>query len=264
MSGIPVGLKRVRLLDTRPSQAGAFIEESVWIPLTELRSRTSELPPPHETVLVADTGSDAEFAAEILNELGRKVNLVKDVRYSDAMGRGRLWEPNPLLQRFAPTLDGGRAIDIGSGNARDSVFLADRGWKVLALDRLPSSALQAGALADRYLTRADRERIHFEVGNALAWETHELYDLALLFFLWDERVVPKLLRWLRPGAVVLIEVFTETHRSHFGKPKSGFVIDEDDLIEQLEGFVSITVETGWHRGRHTVQGAFRVSQTPLT
>src|SRR5215213_3588386 len=47
-----------------------------------------------------------------------------------------LWQrdPNAALVEFASALPPGRAIDIGAGEGRNSVWLATCGWDVTALD----------------------------------------------------------------------------------------------------------------------------------
>ncbi|MFE0752094.1 class I SAM-dependent methyltransferase [Gordonia sp. NPDC058843] len=56
-----------------------------------------------------------------------------DARYSSA---GRLWtsDVNPALVAEVSDVDPGNALDVGSGEGADARWLADRGWKVTALD----------------------------------------------------------------------------------------------------------------------------------
>ena len=43
-------------------------------------------------------------------------------------------EPHPLVVRFAATFDPGRALDVACGAGRHSIWLAERGWQVTAVD----------------------------------------------------------------------------------------------------------------------------------
>ena len=43
-------------------------------------------------------------------------------------------EPHPLIAKFAATLSSGRALDIASGTGRHAIWLAERGWRVTAVD----------------------------------------------------------------------------------------------------------------------------------
>jgi len=56
-----------------------------------------------------------------------------DERYRSS---ARVWsgEPNPQLVTEAGRLDPGRALDAGCGEGADAIWLARRGWEVLAVD----------------------------------------------------------------------------------------------------------------------------------
>ncbi|WP_354642993.1 bifunctional NAD(P)/FAD-dependent oxidoreductase/class I SAM-dependent methyltransferase [Kitasatospora camelliae] len=80
--------------------------------------------------------------------------------------RPALWSgnPNPQLVAEAAALTPGRALDVGSGEGADALWLAGRGWRVTAVDiadtaleRAAAHAAAAGPdLADRITwTRAD-------------------------------------------------------------------------------------------------------------
>ncbi len=71
-------------------------------------------------------------------------------RYAEATATGRVWsgEPNPTLVAEAGALAAGRALDVGCGEGADAVWLAVRGWRVIAADVAPA-ALERGAAAAR-------------------------------------------------------------------------------------------------------------------
>lgn len=52
-------------------------------------------------------------------------------------------DPDPLLTSLAAGLSPGRALDIGSGPGRNSLWLATRGWKVTAVDASAVALRQA-------------------------------------------------------------------------------------------------------------------------
>jgi SAM-dependent methyltransferase len=56
-------------------------------------------------------------------------------------------EPDPLLVEQASPLPAGRALDVGSGPGRNSLWLAGRGWSVTAVDASAVALDQAEARA---------------------------------------------------------------------------------------------------------------------
>ena len=61
--------------------------------------------------------------------------------------KGWIGTPDPLLVELAGPLAPGRALDVGSGPGRNSLWLAGRGWEVTALDGSAVALRQAGELA---------------------------------------------------------------------------------------------------------------------
>lgn len=81
-----------------------------------------------------------------------------DERYSE---KPRIWSGrvNAQLAAVAEDLSPGRALDLGCGEGGDSVWLAEHGWTVLAVDVSQTALTRAADEADR---RGVSERITFE------------------------------------------------------------------------------------------------------
>ncbi|MBF6211163.1 class I SAM-dependent methyltransferase [Nocardia puris] len=79
--------------------------------------------------------------------------------------RDKVWtgNPNPLLAREAAGLVPGSALDLGCGEGGDALWLAGRGWRVLAVD-VAEVALRRGAAHAADAGVADR----------ITWERHDL------------------------------------------------------------------------------------------
>lgn len=98
-----------------------------------------------------------------------------DERYSE---HSRVWSgnPNPHLVRVVEPSDPGSALDIGSGEGADAIWLARRGWRVTATD-ISSVALDraAAAVASEEEVAA---RIDWQQADVLAWSPPErTFDL---------------------------------------------------------------------------------------
>ncbi|XSG81719.1 MAG: class I SAM-dependent methyltransferase [Methyloligella sp. ZOD6] len=116
-------------------------------------------------------------------------------------------EPSEFLKREAHHLRPGRkALAIADGEGRNSVFMAEKGMEVTAMDGSAVAIEKAKKLA------AERNvEIDFRVGDITAWDWEpETYDVvAGIFFQFltpDERkdVFDGLRRSLRKGGVLLL------------------------------------------------------------
>jgi len=58
-------------------------------------------------------------------------------------------EPNALLVEVADAMPPGRALDVGMGQGRNAVWLAEHGWDVTGLDVSSEGVRQAGAYRGR-------------------------------------------------------------------------------------------------------------------
>ena len=98
-------------------------------------------------------------------------------RYSS---KDQLWSgrPNSRLVEYASGLQAGSALDVGSGEGADAIWLAEKGWRVTALD-VSTVALERGSARAAEVGPEVVERIDWLHKDLLAWEGPEprSYDL---------------------------------------------------------------------------------------
>lgn len=122
----------------------------------------------------------------------------------------RIWSGNPNVELVNEVsgLTPGTALDLGSGEGGDAIWLAKQGWRVTAVD--------VSAVA---LERAAQHAAEAGVGEQIDWQQHELgksfpdgtFDLVSAQFLHSTVDLPReeILRTaaeaVAPGGVLLIE-----------------------------------------------------------
>jgi tellurite methyltransferase len=130
----------------------------------------------------------------------------------------------PLLTQLAAQQPPGRALDLACGLGRNSIWLAERGWTVTAVDRSETAiaTLQASA-ASRQLP------LHALVADL---ESHEFviepgaWDLIVVCNYFQRDLYEPALRGLVPGGVLIASALLS---SSSAEPKKRFRVEPGEL-----------------------------------
>jgi SAM-dependent methyltransferase len=107
-------------------------------------------------------------------------------RYGDAP----IWsgDVNRSTADVAATLTPGTALDLGSGEGGDAVWLASRGWTVTAVD-IATTALDRGRAAAEAAGVGDR--ITWRAADLAEWTPDDTFDLVTASFLHSTFAFPR-------------------------------------------------------------------------
>ncbi|MBA3339664.1 MAG: class I SAM-dependent methyltransferase [Geodermatophilaceae bacterium] len=115
---------------------------------------------------------------------------------------------NPQLVTEASDLVPGTALDVGSGEGTDSLWLATRGWQVTAVD-FSTTALQRGAAHAEAIGPEVAERIRWVRADLANWAPAESFDLVSAQFMHlppvpRQELFTRLASMVAPGGTLLI------------------------------------------------------------
>jgi SAM-dependent methyltransferase len=131
-----------------------------------------------------------------------------DERYGSA---ANIWSgnPNPHLVAQVADLRPGTALDVGSGEGADAIWLAGRGWQVTGID-VSTVALERAAERAASRGREVVDRISWQQADILTWDpAPRQFDLISAQFMHLPRsvrevVYRRLVAAVRPGGSLLI------------------------------------------------------------
>jgi SAM-dependent methyltransferase len=163
-------------------------------------------------------------------------------------------EPNALVAEHLGGLPPGRALDLGSGQGRNAVWLAKQGHSVVAVDLSEVATRQAAEWAQRAGVDVD-----FITDDLLSWEPEgAAFDLVLLSYVHLREAARKLihakaLRALAPGGTLMLIAHHRDNLEHgVGGPSSAeMLFTEEDIAADFAGLI---VERNERVSRHVERG----------
>jgi len=149
--------------------------------------------------------SDAEADAQIklVDQRGTRAEVERWNRILTSEKPAFNTKPNAFLMEIAKTRKPGKALDIGMGQGRNSIWLAQQGWDVTGFD----PAEKAVALA---LENAQKLGVQLktEIKGSEDFDFGERrWDLILLSYAGGREMTDVIQRALKPGGLLVIEAF---------------------------------------------------------
>ena len=131
-----------------------------------------------------------------------------EARYLSHRGEnGAVWsgKVNAAVEREVSGLTPGTALELGSGEGGDALWLAAQGWSVTALD-ISANALAVGAAKAAELGLADR--VEWMQTDLATWRPSAEYDLVTAAFLHSPVELPReeILRRAVSAAFIVISM----------------------------------------------------------
>lgn len=162
-----------------------------------------------------------------------------DRRYAESE---RVWSagPNQFVESEVADLSPGRAIDVAAGEGRNSIWLAEHGWHVTALDFSRVALDKGRAIHERRGTALPVEWVHGDaVRDDLGTDRYDLAVLAYLQLPAEQRrtAVRRAFATLRDGGTLLVVGHDSTNLTEgTGGPQDPSVLyTAEEIIADLDG-----------------------------
>jgi len=151
----------------------------------------------------------------------------------------RLWsaEPNVFVADRLSDVEPGVGLDLASGEGRNAVWLAERGWDMTAVD-FSAVGVERG--------RQHSDDVKFVVADVLTWEPDQQFDLILVVYLHLEEdefepLIRRVATWLAPGGELFMVGHDRSNLEHGvgGPPRLEVLWDVDRIVSWLEDDLEI-------------------------
>jgi len=156
---------------------------------------------------------------------------------------------NFLSQNFLYLPKGGTILDMGMGEGRNAVFLAQNGFKVMGVDISKIAVKKAQLLA-----REKKVQIKTITASLNKYDFKEnSFDGIIIFYYVDRSLIPKIYKWLKPGGILIYRGYTKRQRRVIGfeNEKKEYLLDEGELLTLFPGMKVLKFEEPLHFKKYT-------------
>lgn len=164
-----------------------------------------------------------------------------------------LWsaEPNRFVAEELAELEPGTALDLACGEGRNAMWLAERGWKVTAVD-FSGVALQRG----RDMAAERGVHIDWIEDDILTWEPDSRFDLVVVAYVHlpaaaRRELLGKVGTWVAPGGRLFMVGHDVITAGVSGPPNPDLLWDPDFAASAVQPLV---VDVSDRRERPTDTG----------
>lgn len=161
-------------------------------------------------------------------------------------------QPAAFLAEQYRQLPRGRVLDLASGRGRNTLFLAERGYTVEAIDRDETALNELrAAAARRKLFDVTTRHLDLEAAPLQTLPIPaDRYEAIVVFLYLHRPLFPLLLQALRPGGVLMYETFlVENHVRYHHPRRREFCLESNELLSLTAGLRILHYDEGERTGR---------------
>lgn len=141
--------------------------------------------------------------------------------------------PTPLLIEAVKNRVPGKALDVGMGQGRNSIYLAQQGWQVTGFD-----VSQVGLAEAKRLAAAAGVQIHTVLASDEEFDFGaDQWDLIAILYPIEKRSVYRVRKALKSGGLVVVEC---AHKEAGNAP---YGYETNELLKIFEGFAFSSMRT---------------------
>ncbi len=135
-----------------------------------------------------------------------------------------------------------KVLDMGMGEGRNAVFLAQKGHKVTGIDISSVAVKKARNLAKEFGVK-----IKTVVGTLTKYKIpDESFDAIICFYYVDRELNEKIQKWLKPGGLLIYEAYTLKEYLKNKNGKINYFLKEKELLTMFPNMTILKYEEPIH------------------
>lgn len=144
--------------------------------------------------------------------------------------------PDPLLVQHAALLDGtGWALDVACGVGQNALYLAQRGYVVVAVD-----GSYTGLHYCRTALAYSERRVHLVAADLDRFVVpHDMFALVIVFRFLDRGLIPELKEALIPGGLMIYQTFNVNRLQSSPQMTRSYLLEPGELVQLFADFTTI-------------------------
>ena len=151
----------------------------------------------------------------------------------------------------------GDSLDLACGSGRNAIWLAEQGFRTLAVDRDAAAIASLNEEASRRGVSIQTAIVDLENGQPFLAPVS--FDLVVVVHYLHRPLFPSIVSALRPGGVLVYETFTRAQAAR-GKPTNpAFLLEEGELLRLVQPLEILASREGDFEG-HMVAGVVAVKR----
>ena len=155
--------------------------------------------------------------------------------------------PNAWLTEHQHLLPSGDSLDLACGSGRHAIWLAEQGFRALAVDRDAAAITALRDEASRRSLSISTEVVDLENGQPFLQP--DSFDLIVVVHYLHRPLFPSIVSALRRGGVLVYETFTRAQAAR-GKPTNpAFLLEAGELLTLVRPLTVLAAREGDFDGR---------------
>jgi tellurite methyltransferase len=201
-------------------------------------------------VLLGNTWAKSPISSQRLNQLSGNKDAPFDTKTDWDKKYSRpsfIFGKTPakfLAENYDFLNKGSTILDMGMGEGRNAVFLAQKGHKVTGIDISSVAVKKAHMLAKEFGVRIKGVVASLEKYNI----PDGYFDAIICFYYVDRKLIKKISNWLKPGGILIYEAHTLRQKLEpgFEKDPDTYFLKSQELLTLFPGMKVLKFEEPQH------------------